>query len=390
MAIKYSTEAFIEKLHSKNRYDVIPLDEYINTKTKIRFQCQCGNIWKTTPNTILAGKGCPICGKKKSVQSRQLKEKFLNNLQEVRPDLFLISEYKTQHDPVELQCLKGHIWHVNIAQNALKPVMPGESGCPYCNGRFLTKENSFGAIRPDLIQYLKNPEDANNFSAYSSQKIIFKCPECGNEEEKIISHIVKSNNYNCSICSDNISYPNKFLRAFLKELKNKEYIKDYTLEYKINNYFLDGYFIYNNQKYGIEMQGIQHYTGKFKAIPIKEQLRRDEEKRLLCKEYNIKEIEINCSNSIFNSIKNEIYISELNNLFNLELLDWQSIADNSINNYIKIAADLFNKGYTVGEIMQRLSLSRTTINSYLHQAEDLGWCIYEKWRKINKTIKENK
>lgn len=42
--------------------NILVLDKYVNTTTKIRFQCkQCQYIWKAKPNNILFGKGCPHC-----------------------------------------------------------------------------------------------------------------------------------------------------------------------------------------------------------------------------------------------------------------------------------------------------------------------------------------
>lgn len=48
---------------------VILEDEFISRKTKMTTKCNsCGNIWKTTPDTLLRAKyGCPKCAKKKQL-----------------------------------------------------------------------------------------------------------------------------------------------------------------------------------------------------------------------------------------------------------------------------------------------------------------------------------
>jgi len=37
-------------------------DEYINTYTKLTWQCDKGHVWQATPNNITSGKSwCPVC-----------------------------------------------------------------------------------------------------------------------------------------------------------------------------------------------------------------------------------------------------------------------------------------------------------------------------------------
>lgn len=56
-----SNKQFQEEIKTVNQ-SVIPLDEYINEKTKIHFQCKrCGNVWLATPDAVLRGQGCPAC-----------------------------------------------------------------------------------------------------------------------------------------------------------------------------------------------------------------------------------------------------------------------------------------------------------------------------------------
>ena len=40
------------------------LDEYVNNHRKVKFGCKiCGHIWKTVPNSVLLGHGCPECSR---------------------------------------------------------------------------------------------------------------------------------------------------------------------------------------------------------------------------------------------------------------------------------------------------------------------------------------
>ena len=52
---------YVEKLSNINP-NLIVLDEYVNTETKIKHKCKiCKHEWEVKPGNILAGKGCPKC-----------------------------------------------------------------------------------------------------------------------------------------------------------------------------------------------------------------------------------------------------------------------------------------------------------------------------------------
>jgi hypothetical protein len=47
--------------------------EYINARTKLKWQCgECGHIWKAAPYSIKSGRWCPVCGIKKSSQTKKI------------------------------------------------------------------------------------------------------------------------------------------------------------------------------------------------------------------------------------------------------------------------------------------------------------------------------
>lgn len=59
--LRNTDEYFKEQLIKKNPY-AIPLEKYIDTKTKIKFKCSvCKNIWSARPSSVLYGTGCPMC-----------------------------------------------------------------------------------------------------------------------------------------------------------------------------------------------------------------------------------------------------------------------------------------------------------------------------------------
>lgn len=58
---KKTNDVFVEELKSINCY-IVPLEEYINSKTKILFRCvKCNYEWHARPHDVLGGTGCPRC-----------------------------------------------------------------------------------------------------------------------------------------------------------------------------------------------------------------------------------------------------------------------------------------------------------------------------------------
>ncbi|MDF2701033.1 MAG: hypothetical protein K0Q49_2597 [Haloplasmataceae bacterium] len=67
---KLSNEEFQKKVYELVKIDYVVLDEYINSRTKIRFKhIKCNNIFEMCPTNLLSGRRCaghrcPICSRK--------------------------------------------------------------------------------------------------------------------------------------------------------------------------------------------------------------------------------------------------------------------------------------------------------------------------------------
>ena len=71
--------------------------------------------------------------------------------------------------------------------------------------------------RPDLVKYFKNCSDTTIYGINSRQKVDLICPECGYERTMTIE-VLSREGFCCHVCGDGISYPNKFIRAFINQL----------------------------------------------------------------------------------------------------------------------------------------------------------------------------
>jgi hypothetical protein len=101
-------------------------DIYINSRTKIRWQCKEGHEWEAIPANILFGGWCPTCNNKQKGRYRILTITEMHNLAGHNKGLCLSNEYINSKTKLRWQCENGHIFEAR----------PGnvKSGkwCPIC------------------------------------------------------------------------------------------------------------------------------------------------------------------------------------------------------------------------------------------------------------------
>jgi hypothetical protein len=314
--------------------------EYINSKTKLEWQCDKEHIWKAKPQDIIRGTWCPIC----SITIRANKQKStidqMRELAKKRGGLCLSQEYVNTHTKLEWKCAKGHTWWTNpcnIIQN---------QWCPICGGSYKKTLEEMQKIAKDRGGKCLSLEYINSKTKLKWQckeehiwetkpdKILMGrwCPYCGGtikltiEEMQNIAkekgglclsthyesarkklkwqckegHIweaqpdsIKHGSW-CPKCSELIS--ERICRKILENIFNEKFPKsrpEWLLTSQGKRMELDGYC----KKLGIafEYQGIQHY----KHVPLFHETRTlerqktwDELKRKKCLENNIILIEV--------------------------------------------------------------------------------------------------
>ncbi|MBD3163575.1 hypothetical protein GF323_00045 [Candidatus Woesearchaeota archaeon] len=79
--------------------------QYVNSKTKLKWQCTKGHIWKATPAKIKQGQWCPICNKPK-----KLTLSIFQKIAKEKGEKCLSTEYKNNITKLLFQCKEGHRW----------------------------------------------------------------------------------------------------------------------------------------------------------------------------------------------------------------------------------------------------------------------------------------
>ena len=114
------------KLHPNIRI----VEKYQTAKLKVLCQCLvCGNEWRTKPNNLLQGQGCPKCARLKNAQKSALThEEFIQRVYRTNPCIEVIGTYKTAHSKINVMC-----------KNCLNKWTPQAwdliqgAGCPNCS-----------------------------------------------------------------------------------------------------------------------------------------------------------------------------------------------------------------------------------------------------------------
>lgn len=284
-------------------------NDYINSTTKMKFKCKCGNIFETSFNKFNSQnqRQCQECGKELLFLQRRL------SIEEVREEInnrgaYLIStEYKTNSIPLKIKCKCGKIFkrcYSNIQQTE------GEIICRSCSS---TKTNllSYDYIK----EYVENNTECELISKEyidCRKSLVFKC-SCGKTFKSNWNNFYSSNQRRCLSCSKYHSKAEIEIENILKE-NGIGYIMEYRFKECRYKRMLPFDFYLPKYNLLIEYDGEFHY----KNIPIANlelQKKRDNIKNEFCKENNINLLRIKYSE--FDNIKNII----INYIANTEIIN---------------------------------------------------------------------
>ena len=84
--------------------------KYINTDTKLKWQCEKGHQWENTPYHIKAGQWCPVCGHIESANKRRGNIEQMQELATKFGGKCLSIIYVNTDSKLIWQCSEGHKW----------------------------------------------------------------------------------------------------------------------------------------------------------------------------------------------------------------------------------------------------------------------------------------
>jgi len=127
-----TTEEFKKEIRVLNP-NIIILGEYKTCSQKILCECAIDrHKWKTTPNRLLNGSGCPICGKLKSIKNSTKKHStFIKEINKKNPTIKVLGEYTGVFNKILVECLEcHHKWETT--PDILLQSYSRKTGCPKC------------------------------------------------------------------------------------------------------------------------------------------------------------------------------------------------------------------------------------------------------------------
>ncbi len=106
--------------------------EYVNSNTKMLWQCEKGHKWMAQPKKIRSGRWCPH----KKCRYENVAKKLRNDIGDLKElaknkgGRLLSRKYKNRHTNLKWQCKDGHKWYANSSN-----VIFGRTWCPVCARR---------------------------------------------------------------------------------------------------------------------------------------------------------------------------------------------------------------------------------------------------------------
>ena len=251
-------------------------------------------------------------------------------------------------------------------------------GCSVCRNRYRVEVgvNDVATLRPDLIKYFVDPEDAKRYSIMSGQRVRLKCPICGFEKNIELHQLTRDGKFVCPSCDDGVSFPNKIGYNVLKQLGVDNLQTEYNSSWT-NGMRYDFAFSINSNIYLLEMDGELHYKSGFWKDPSVVQ-NRDKLKDKLAAENNCTLIRIDCMKSDFEYIKNNLINSQLSELFDMNSIDWDYVYESSMKSRIIEVWDDYNNGcQDIKELAAKYDVCTATIIVYLKKGAELGKVDYK-------------
>lgn len=292
----------------------------------------------------------------------------------------------------KVKCLEDNYCY-EISEIMLK----NNSKCPVCCNRILmTGVNDLWSRRPDIAKMLYDKNEGYRHLPSSKYKTTWICQCCGSlVHKKSIYNVCKYDTVYCPFCNDGFSYPEKLMNAILKH-SNIPYtyhffFKDQFFYYNEKPYHpeYDFYFVHDDKKYIIEMDGGFHYkeTNRDYEYTLEQRQEIDSLKDKLAQVNNCEIIRINCCRSDYNYIINSLKNSKLSEMINFDNLDSYEINKNACSSKIKEVCDIYmSETKNLPEISQKTKISRYTIYNYLRFGSQIGLCDYSQIEEKYSTI----
>ena len=167
---------------------------------KMWWKCDYGHEWKASIDNRTAGSGCPYCSGKRVGKDNNLAVRYPELAKQWHPTknekLTPQDVMPGSHKKVWWICNRGHEWKATAHSRS------AGTGCPYCAGKRVGKDNNLAIKRPELAKQWhptkNNKITPDNVTLGSGKKVWWKCNQ-GHEWKTMVAH--RTRGTGCPYCA---------------------------------------------------------------------------------------------------------------------------------------------------------------------------------------------
>jgi very-short-patch-repair endonuclease len=282
---RLSNDQFLSKLAEKRGEEFEPLERYVLSSQKIKVRhAICGKGVFMTPNSLLNGRGCPLCAPEK--RSRSLskgRDGLVSDIETIYPGEYeVLSDYRNYLKKVRVKHRCGNEYMI-IPGNFLK----GQKHCPLCYPKNRNTKKTTEEFRKEIFSL--EGGDYSLIGEYSNvkTKVRLMHNSCQREYDVLPINFLKGRR--CPWCSRSIT--EKLIEKFLKS-KDIPYVKEKTFKGMKDKGNLRIDFFIEKYNLAVEYDGDYHYKDLKGREYLADQIKKDRIKDKFCKAKGIKMLRI--------------------------------------------------------------------------------------------------
>jgi len=245
---------------------------YTNNSTKLEFICEKKHKWFAAPEKIKSGSWCPKCS-----GNQKLTINIMKDIASSRGGECKSKKYINGKSKLLWRCKEDHEWW------AIPDSIRRGSWCQICHGNY---QHNLEMMKE--IAKIRGGKCISNSYVNNSTDLLWECSD--GHQFKATPNRVRSSGRWCPTCSSSLG--ERICRELFEQIFSKKFPKYYPewlINEEGNRMELDGY--NKNLKLAFEHQGEQHYSLNTHFIKSKKKLDRrkhfDKLKVKLCNDHNI-------------------------------------------------------------------------------------------------------
>lgn len=238
--------------------------------------------------------------------------------------------------------------------------------------------NDISTTAPWMMRYISDKDYIYNNAKYSKVKTRMICPDCGRVHMKSALNVCANHGLSCP-CSDNWSYPNKFMYALL-ENANIDFKPEKSFDWSFGKIY-DDYIKHNSKTIIVEMQGAQHFDRSIseKVRTLEEEKENDSFKMETALNNGIDfYFQIDARKSDCEFLKKSIINSGLLSVLNIsdEDIDWGKCDEMATSNHYKLISEYHESmpHLSVVEIAKHFKTNTSRVMKAVKSGLKFGWC----------------